>query len=98
MWTIEIFQTLSIIVLAGFVLRTRSRLPIEEKANYQCTCQHFFNAHTENGTGKCNVVIRDGYHSKIGNCACLFYIGPKPPPEINLEDLWPGVKKDKTTE
>lgn len=56
-----------------------------------CMCKHGFSSHVEGR--KCNVAIRDGYNHKIGDCACLLYVGPDP----LMSGLWhlpPKPKKD----
>jgi hypothetical protein len=54
----------------------------DERVKYTCDCDHLFSSHKDGGTGKCTVqYFREHSHTPYSNCSCLFYIGPKPPPD-----------------
>lgn len=55
-----------------------------------CMCDHNYGSHEEGR--RCKVAIFDDYYGrKIGNCACLLYVGPDP----ILSGLWHPPAKDK---
>lgn len=62
---------------------------------YVCSCGHYYNEHTKNGKGTCNVTtvrLRDDEVKNKSSCPCLFYLGPKPDP--SPEDILNLFNKD----
>lgn len=78
----------ALLPLVGFVVgRLATRRPREPY--HVCSCGHELSFH-DPATNACHyadVELVNGAHQAF-RCACLQYVGSRPLPELNLEELW----------